>query len=139
MTDRFSNASTQAIMRLQTLIAALRDGPLARAESLARLGSAYPPDDSARPTIRFRYRLAAMLAQGEISRRFAEQRVVEHLPDGSVIIEAEGRNAFFIVRTLLRYAGNAELLEPDWLRAQMITAVRELVEIYRDDMLESDP
>ena len=58
-----------------------------------------------------------MLARGEISQRFEDQRVVERLPNGDVIIKAAGRSDFFIVRTLLRYAGNVELPEPVCLRS----------------------
>jgi len=94
-----------------------------------------PPDMAhARRLITFRYRLAAMLARDEISRRFHNQRVVERLPNGDVIIEAEGRSGFFIRRTLLRYAGNAELLEPAWLRAEMADDVAALAAVYRNTL-----
>ncbi|NJK80681.1 MAG: WYL domain-containing protein [Chloroflexaceae bacterium] len=83
-----------------------------------------------RQLITFRYRLAAVLARGEISQRFANQRVIEHRPNGDVIIEAEGRSSFFIRRTLLKYAGNAELLEPAWLRAEMAADVAALARLY---------
>jgi predicted DNA-binding transcriptional regulator YafY len=83
-----------------------------------------------RQVIRFRYRLAAQLARGEISRRFDQQRVVEYRENGDAIIEAEGNNAFFIVRTLLKYAGNAELLEPQWLRQRMLDDIRSLLAAY---------
>ncbi len=92
------------------------------------------PDTWAGPRrhlILFRYRLAAALAQGEISQRFAEQRVVEWLPNGDAIIEAQGRSDFFIRRTLLKYAGNAELLWPEWLRAQMAAEVGQLARMYK--------
>jgi predicted DNA-binding transcriptional regulator YafY len=89
-----------------------------------------PGMEHARRPITFRYRLAAVLARGEISQRFEDQRVVERLPNGDVIIEAAGRSDFFIVRTLLRYAGNAELLEPVWLREQMAEEVRKLALLY---------
>ncbi|MBK9715736.1 MAG: WYL domain-containing protein [Kouleothrix sp.] len=82
-----------------------------------------------RPIV-FRYRLAADLARGEISRRFEKQRVVERLPSGDAIVEAEGRSDFFIVQTLLRYRANAELLAPGWLREKMAEEVRALAGIY---------
>ena len=84
----------------------------------------------ARPSITFHYRLAAILARGELSQRFEQQRIIERLPNGDAIIEALGRSDFFIVRTLLKYAGNAELLWPDWLRAQMAAEVRRLAGMY---------
>lgn len=89
-----------------------------------------PSTAHVRTPISFRYRLAAALARGEISQRFENQRVTERLPNGDVVIAAEGWNAFFIVRTLLRYAGSAELLEPDWLRAQMVEEVARLAQMY---------
>lgn len=85
-----------------------------------------------RTTIHFRYRLAASLAQGEISQRFDNQRVVERLPNGDAIIEAEGRSDFFVKQTLLRYRGNAELLHPAWLREQMAEEVRRMMKMYAD-------
>jgi predicted DNA-binding transcriptional regulator YafY len=96
-------------------------------EELERL----PPDMAhARPVVSFCFRLAAALARGEISQRFENQRVVERLPNGDVIIEAEGRSDFFIIQALLRYRGNAELLEPAWLRAKMAEEVRRLAAVY---------
>lgn len=90
-----------------------------------------PPDMAhKRRLITFRYRLTAPLARGEISQRFARQRVIEHLPNGDVIIEAEGRSGFFIRRTLLKYAGNAELLDPEWLRVEMAREVAALARLY---------
>jgi hypothetical protein len=56
--------------------------------------------------------------------------VVERLPSGDAIVEAQGRSDFFIVRTLLKYAGNAGLLEPTWLRAKMAEEVRRLAALY---------
>ncbi len=89
-----------------------------------------PGMEHARRPITFRYQLAAVLARGEISQRFEQQRIVERLPNGDVIIEAEGRSDFFIVQTLLRYRANAELLHPAWLREKMIEEVRRLAGVY---------
>lgn len=83
-----------------------------------------------RETIHFRYQLAAPLAHGEISQRFENQRIVERLPNGNVIVEAEGRSDFFIIQMLLRYRANAELLEPAWLREKMAAEVRKLAQMY---------
>jgi predicted DNA-binding transcriptional regulator YafY len=83
-----------------------------------------------RPLITFRYRLAADLAQGELSQRFETQRVIERLANGDLIIEAQGRSDFFIIQTLLRYRANAELLWPPELRARMVAEVQALAEVY---------
>jgi predicted DNA-binding transcriptional regulator YafY len=85
-----------------------------------------------REPISFRYRLASFLAQGEISQRFDDQRIVERLANGDAIIEAKGRSDFFIIQTLLRYRSNAELLEPAWLRNKMKEEVRKLNDLYKD-------
>ena len=96
-------------------------------EELQRL----PPDMAhMRYPITFRYRLAAVLARGEISQRFDNLRVVERLPNGDAIVEAEGRSDFFIIQMLLRYRTNAELLEPAWLREKMAEEVRRLARLY---------
>lgn len=110
----------------------IHDFRIDRIRDLEELRGLPPGPERARPAITFRYRLAAALAQGEISQRFEAQRIVERLPNGDVIVEAQGRSTFFIVRTLLKYAGNAELLAPAELRAQMAAEVRRLAEIYDD-------
>lgn len=89
-----------------------------------------PGEFQPRPLITFRYRLAAALARGELSQRFEAQQVVQRLPGGDVIVEAQGRSDFFIIQTLLRYRANAELLDPPWLRAQMAQEVRRLAALY---------
>lgn len=85
-----------------------------------------------RTGVRFRYRLAAILASNGISQRFENQCVVERLANGDAIIEADGRSDFFVVRTLLKYAGNAEILEPAWLREKMREEVRKIAALYED-------
>lgn len=102
-----------------------------RTDDTFQVGAAVPPHlRHERSYITFRYRLAANLAQGEISQRFHQQTIVEVLPNGDVIIEAQGRSSFFIRRTLLKYAANAELLSPDWLRAELANEIRALGELY---------
>ncbi|NTU79321.1 MAG: WYL domain-containing protein [Chloroflexales bacterium] len=102
-----------------------------RISELRGLDQRRPPGtERPRPLVAFRYRLAAALAQGEISQRFEEQRVVERLENGDVIIEARGRSDFFIIQTLLRYRANAELLWPPELRARMAEEVRGLAGMY---------
>ena len=93
----------------------------------------------ARQRITFRYRLAAEVARGGVSERFERQRIVEELPGGDVIIEAEGRSDFFIIQTLLRYRANAELLAPDWLRAKMAEEARQLHALYRPSQPDEGP
>lgn len=90
-----------------------------------------PPGSTHTPAlISFRYRLSATLLQSGMSQRFIKQELVEELANGDVIIEAQGRNAFFIIQTLLRYRAHAELLEPAWLRERMIAEVQALARLY---------
>lgn len=89
-----------------------------------------PGSERPRRLITFRYRLTAALAQGALSQRFEQQRVVERLPGGDVVIEAQGRSDFFIIQTLLRYRDNAELIAPPELRARMAEEVRRLAAVY---------
>jgi predicted DNA-binding transcriptional regulator YafY len=98
-----------------------------------RLHTLPPGTERTRPRVVFRYRLAAILAQGELSQRFEAQRVLERLDNGDVIIEAEGRSDFFVIQTLLRYRSNAELLGPPELRAMMAEEVRRLAGLYNDE------
>jgi predicted DNA-binding transcriptional regulator YafY len=103
-----------------------------RIQGTPQIVNRLPPGmEHSRTPIIFRYRLAAALARAEISQRFDDQRIVERLPNGDVVIEATGWNAFFIVRTLLRYAGSAELLEPAWLREQMVEDVEQMYRLYK--------
>jgi predicted DNA-binding transcriptional regulator YafY len=81
----------------------IHDFRIDRVEHLESIMRRPPGDARERPLVIFRYRLAAALAQGEISQRFEQQRVVETLPNGDVIVEAHGRSDFFIVRTLLKH------------------------------------
>lgn len=93
-----------------------------------------PPDMAhSRSAVTFRYRLVAALARGELSQRFENQRVVEYLPNGDAIIEAEGRSDFFIIQTLLRYRSNAELLHPLELRRRLVEEIRKLSAVYERD------
>ena len=55
-----------------------------------------------------------------------------------MIVEAKGRSDFFIVRTLLKYAGNAELISPPPLRAQMAAAVAALAHLYAEPARPGD-
>lgn len=114
-----------------TLSHQILDFRVDRIQELAGHDQRLPPGtERPRPLVTFRYRLAALLAQGELSQRFEEQRVIERLPNGDVIVEAKGRSDFFIIQTLLRYRSNAELLWPPELRAKMADEVRGLAELY---------
>jgi predicted DNA-binding transcriptional regulator YafY len=112
----------------------ITDFRIDRIRDLWGLDQRLPPGvERQRPLISFRYRLAAALAQGELSQRFETQQIVERLANGDLIVEAQGRSDFFIVQTLLRYRANAELLDPPWLRAKMAEEVGRLAALYPDE------
>lgn len=80
--------------------------------------------------ITFSYRLSPTLVRSGISQRFQEQRIMEHHEDGGVVIEARGRSEFFVIQTMLRYRGEAEILSPPHLREQMRQEVQKLLGMY---------
>lgn len=82
------------------------------------------------PMIEFSYRLGAKIAQRGVSKRF-ERQEVEPQADGSAIVHAEHLSAFRIIQELLRYGEVVELLEPAWLRQEMVETVRKMANLYR--------
>lgn len=78
----------------------------------------------------FRYRLSKKLAERGVSERFAHQRVVETLADGSVVIEARARSDFLALRGLLHYAENAVALAPLSLVRETQATLRRMVSGY---------
>ncbi|GAB4212822.1 MAG: hypothetical protein OHK0022_49130 [Roseiflexaceae bacterium] len=89
-----------------------------------------PGTEHQRKPVTFRYRLAAALARDGLSQRFDNQRVIETLPNGDVVVEAEGRSDFFIIQTLLRYGSRAVLLSPPELKAQILGEIERMCELY---------
>ncbi|HYN87958.1 MAG TPA: WYL domain-containing protein, partial [Ardenticatenaceae bacterium] len=95
------------------------------------------PDRAAprpRRALAFTYRLAARIARRGVSERFANQGV-EVQDDGSALVHAEGTSAFRIIQELLRYGEQAELLAPEWLRAEMARTVERMMGLYRDEAI----
>ena len=82
-----------------------------------------------RRTLPFTYRLPERIVRLGISQRFLNQRVTIQ-PDGSAIVQAEGYSAFRIIREMLRYGEQAELLDPPELRAHMARVVNALAQLY---------
>jgi predicted DNA-binding transcriptional regulator YafY len=92
----------------------------------------FPARAAPRPQrmIEFSYHLGAKIAQRGVSKRF-ERQEVEQQADGSAIVHAEHPSPFRIIQELLRYGEVVELLEPEWLREQMVETVRKMANLYR--------
>jgi proteasome accessory factor C len=56
-----------------------------------------------------------------------ERRVAEELADGAVVVEYSFAGADFLVREVLKEAGDAVVLEPEDARAAVRDAVTKLV------------
>lgn len=83
-----------------------------------------------RTLIDFQYRLSPKLAARGVSPRFPEIVAFDPQPDGSLIVTARGYNEFWIIREVLRYGEQAEIIAPDALRAKMRQVVEKMGSIY---------
>ncbi|MBA3947915.1 MAG: WYL domain-containing protein [Herpetosiphonaceae bacterium] len=86
-----------------------------------------------RRSITFRYRASSLLARA-ISQRFEDQHEVARAEDGSVTLEAKGRNEFFIIQALMRYRSEVELLSPDYLRTRMRQEIEKMRAVYEESV-----
>lgn len=83
-----------------------------------------------RHLVDFKYRLFPRLASGGATPRFPEIVAFEPQKDGSLIITARGYSEFWIIREILRYGEQAEILGPPALRAQFKRTVEAMAELY---------
>ena len=80
----------------------------------------------------FKYRLGSQVARLGVSERFPKQQLLAYI-DGDAIVIAEGYSDFRIIRGLLHYGDQAELLEPPDLRAKMRELVEKMWKLYQSD------
>ena len=78
----------------------------------------------------FQYRLSPKLAKRGASPRFPEIVAFDPQPDGSLVVTARGYNEFWIIREILRYGEQAEIIAPDPLRAMMRQVVEKMGRLY---------
>lgn len=71
-------------------------------------------------------RKAVVRYSPRIARWFAEREEVEELSDGSVVVRRTVADPEWIVRHVLSYGPDAELLEPDDLREAVLERVKEM-------------
>ncbi|MBI5648972.1 MAG: WYL domain-containing protein [Chloroflexi bacterium] len=83
-----------------------------------------------RKLIDFQYRLSPKLAASGVTPRFPEIVAFEPQSDGSLIVTARGYYEFWIIREILRYGEQAEILSPDSLRAKMRQVVERMYSLY---------
>lgn len=83
-----------------------------------------------RHMVDFKYRLLPLLASAGATQRFPEIVTFEPQKDGSLIVTARGYSEFWIIREILRYGEQAEILGPPALRAQFKRKVEAMAELY---------
>ena len=83
-----------------------------------------------RKMIDFQYRLSQKLAQRGVTPRFPEIVSYEPQSDGSLIVTARDYSDFWIIREILRYGEQAEIIGPDSLRAKMRQVVERMDGLY---------
>lgn len=87
-----------------------------------------------REMVDFQYRLLPKLARRGPSVRFPEIVSYDPLKDGSMIVTARAYGEFDIIREILRYGEQAEIVGPPPLRAKMKRVVEQMCALYsRDD------
>jgi hypothetical protein len=80
--------------------------------------------------VRVNVRLLPPLTTSDISKRLQEQRILERLDDGSVIVEGLVRTLFDAQRLVLGYGALAEALEPPELRTRVAGEIRAMAAKY---------
>jgi predicted DNA-binding transcriptional regulator YafY len=60
----------------------------------------------------------------------AKQRF-ERRPDGSLVLTFQARSPLEVLSWVLGFGGQAEILTPNWLRAEMVEAVKALAGVYK--------
>jgi predicted DNA-binding transcriptional regulator YafY len=87
-----------------------------------------------REMVGFQYRLLPKLARRGASLRFPEIVSYDPQKDGSLIVTARAYSEFDIIREILRYGEQAEIVGPLPLRAKMKRVVEQMCALYsRDD------
>jgi predicted DNA-binding transcriptional regulator YafY len=64
-------------------------------------------------------------------RTWSADQNFEHRPDGSLVLTFQARSHLEVLSWVLSFGAQAEILAPDWLRKEMIAAVKGLAGIYK--------
>ena len=83
-----------------------------------------------RKMVDFQYRVSPKIAARGISLRFPEIVSIEPQKDGGVIVTARAYDEFWIIRELLRYGEQAQLVAPKSLWAKMRAVVQKMAGLY---------
>jgi predicted DNA-binding transcriptional regulator YafY len=63
-------------------------------------------------------------------RTWSADQHFEPSPDGSLILTFQAQSSLEVISWVLGFGAKAEILEPDWLRAEMAEAVQALAKVY---------
>ena len=77
-----------------------------------------------------RVRFSSYQARWMRERQFHPSQQTQELPDGGVILSFQAAGQAEIARWVLAYGGEAEVLEPEELRAEVAAQVKKMAEIY---------
>jgi proteasome accessory factor B len=84
-------------------------------------------DDAFTAKISFQSEAAAYVEE----RTWSADQNFEHRPDGSLILTFQARSHLEVLSWVLGFGAQAEVLAPDWLRVEMLAAVKDLVGVYK--------
>jgi predicted DNA-binding transcriptional regulator YafY len=87
------------------------------------------PGPRQRRLVTFTYRLPARFVEHGVSERFdiLDSYIKEESDGEWAYITAQGRSDFWIIRTLLAYAENAIIVEPNWLKEKYLKTLRTML------------
>lgn len=91
-------------------------------DPIKRLESTFTIFDEKKPTT-FRIRFSAEQAKYIAERRWAAKQKIEEQPDGSIILTMTTMGHWDVIRWVMGYGAEAELLEPATLRAEIAQAL----------------
>lgn len=98
-------------------------------DPVARLESTFTIFDYQAPTT-FRIRFSEGSAKYVRERRWAKGQKIEKQPDGSIVLTMTTMGHEDVLRWLLSYGPDAELLEPAALRGEIVASLRKALEGY---------
>ncbi|MCL1822351.1 MAG: WYL domain-containing protein, partial [Prolixibacteraceae bacterium] len=64
-------------------------------------------------------------------RTWSADQNFERQPDGSLILTFQARSHLEVLSWVLGFGAQAEVLAPDWLRVEMLAAVKNLAGVYK--------
>ena len=84
------------------------------------------------PQETFRIRFATRQARYITERQWAASQQIDEQDDGSIILTMQTSGSYDIKKWVLSYGGDAELLEPAWLREEIVDELKQGLENYQN-------